>query len=305
MTQTLESLARKTASLASIRGIVHTMKTVSVINSAPYEQAAEAIEAFHATVLEGLQAFLYSHGPLQLSPDPPARQVMIVFGSDHGLCGNYNEALAEDVLRYLGPDPGAAWTLLCVGAQMADALAEQGIAVEQTHLTPASADGIVRLANLLAQELDGIRRDSLPRPLSASIAHCERRPDGLGGSAIRKLLPIDPALIAALQDRGWRSRSLPVPAGPPEMLLGELLRGHLFASLFRASAEALVTENAARMARMQQAERAVDDRLEDVTAETRNLRQSEITAELLDLIAGFEALRKPRRPNRSVREAPG
>ena len=57
-----------------------------------------------------------------------------------------------------------------------------------------------------------------------------------------------------------------------------------------------MTENAARLAQMQQAEQSIDDRLEALTAETRSVRQSEITTELLDVIIGFEALKKSRRP---------
>lgn len=54
----------------------------------------------------------------------------------------------------------------------------------------------------------------------------------------------------------------------------------------------MVTENAARLARMQQAERSVDEQLEDLTGEMRLVRQSEITTELLDVIIGFEALKE-------------
>lgn len=52
-----------------------------------------------------------------------------------------------------------------------------------------------------------------------------------------------------------------------------------------------MTENAARLARMQQAEQSVDEQLEELQAQTRSVRQSEITTELLDVIVGFEALK--------------
>ena len=45
MTQSLEALSRRMDSMKGIRGVVHTMKTLSVINAAPYEHAATAIEA--------------------------------------------------------------------------------------------------------------------------------------------------------------------------------------------------------------------------------------------------------------------
>lgn len=87
----------------------------------------------------------------------------------------------------------------------------------------------------------------------------------------------------------------------PRDLFLSLIRGHLFASLFRAAAEALVTENAARLALMQQAEQSVDDKLDTLKSDTRALRQSEITTELLDVIIGFEALKNDRRSGRDTK----
>mgnify|MGYP000917511362 CR=1 FL=1 len=52
MAQTLEYLSRQNNTLGSIRGIVHTMKTLSAINAAPYEQAARSIKKFMATADE-------------------------------------------------------------------------------------------------------------------------------------------------------------------------------------------------------------------------------------------------------------
>ena len=58
----------------------------------------------------------------------------------------------------------------------------------------------------------------------------------------------------------------------------------------------MVTENSARLALMQQAEQSVDERIEEVTGELRSVRQDEITNELMDVIIGFEALKKPKKP---------
>ncbi len=296
MTQTLEVLSRRTASMQSIRSIVHTMKTLSVINSAPYEHAARAIEAYHDTVLDGLHAFLSQIGPYQANSSAVATKVMIVFGSDHGLCGNYNEVLAGHVAEQLADALGEA-TVLCIGAQMADALRDQGIVPGTTFFPPASVDGIGRLANLLTRHLDELQRNQNTGEMAVSLAYFTRHGDKGQRPEVMALLPLSEDLVHELQDKPWVSRSLPCFSLPPPKLFQALIRGHLFASLFRASAEALVTENAARLALMQQAEQSVDDRLEDLTSETRSVRQSEITTELLDVIIGFEALKKKSKPH--------
>ena len=291
MAQTLEALTRRTGSMQSIRGIVHTMKTLSVINSAPYEHAARAIEAYHDTVLDGLHAFLSQVGPLEDSPSVVATKVMIVFGSDHGLCGNYNETLAGHVVEKAA-EISERSTVLCVGAQMADALRSEGIEPETIFFPPASVDGIGRLANLLTQHIDEMQRMPGKGEMAVSLAYFTRDPDRGQRPETMALLPLDRDLMRALQVEPWVSRSLPSFSKPPPELFQALIRGHLFASLFRAAAEALVTENAARLALMQQAEQSVDERLEDLTSEMRSVRQSEITTELLDVIIGFEALKK-------------
>jgi len=293
MSQNLEAMARRTTSMQGIRSVVHTMKTLSVINAAPYEQAARAIDAYHDTVLKGLHAFLSQSGPITAATGDGAARVVVVFGSDHGLCGNYNEALSAYVRQHLdAAKADTPATVLCVGAQMADALADQGLDVEKTFFPPASVDGIGRLANLLTQQLDHARRDSLPHEISVSLAYFARVDGGSQAAQIVPLLPLDPALVADLRAKPWVSRSLPYFSMPAADLFVSLIRGHLFASLFRAASEALVTENAARLALMQQAEQSVDDQLEALKSETRAMRQSEITTELLDVIIGFEALKK-------------
>ena len=294
MAQTLEILAHRTDTLTSIRGIVHTMKTLSAINALPYDHAAQAIEAYHRTILEGFRAFVHHNGAqLQTTKSPPTR-VVVVFGSDHGLCGGYNELLADEVSTHLerhGHEPTSAM-VLCVGARMNDALVARGILPKRTLLPPASADGIGRLAGLLAARLEDISRQSQPDEIAVDLAFTERAAGGSQEPVLRNLLPLDSKMIADLVDHPWVSRSLPYFTLPASDLLSELVIGHLFSSLFRASAEAMVTENAARLALMQQAEQSIDDRLEELNAETRTVRQTEITTELLDIIAGFEALSK-------------
>jgi F-type H+-transporting ATPase subunit gamma len=179
---------------------------------------------------------------------------------------------------------------------MADALTDQGLGVQKAFFPPASVDGIGRLANLLTQKLDDIRQGSHPRDVSVSLAYFARTEGGMQAPEIAALLPLEPTLINDLQTKPWVSRSLPYFSMPSDDLFMALLKGHLFASIFRAAAEAMVTENAARLAMMQQAEQSVDDRLEELMSDTRAVRQTEITNELLDVIIGFEALKKRKIP---------
>lgn len=292
MAQTLETLSRRTETLSSIRSIVHTMKTMSAINAVPYEHAARSIESYHQTVLSGIRAFVAKTGPISVPAVAQAERLLVVFGSDHGLCGNYNEVLAESA-RSEALKMGGHARVLCVGARMSDALADQGVRPESTFLPPASADGIGRLASDIVTRLDEIGGGDVHNRIAVTLVFTRRAEKGQRESEVSQMLPLASTLLSEPAKSGWQSRSLPDYTMQPTPLLAALLRNHIFASVFRASAEAMVTENAARLALMQQAEQAVDDRLEEVGGQFRLVRQDEITNELMDIIVGFEALKKP------------
>ena len=299
MAQTLETLTRHSGTLTSIRGIVHTMKTLSAINAAPYEHAARSIEAYHQTILQGFAAFAYRTGEILLRQDDALEHLVIVFGSDHGLCGNYNEVLAEVVQKHCQGQTVGKQRLICIGAQMNDALEDQGLAPEAVLLPPASAEGIGRLAGDIVTRIDHFSQGQPLHHLAVTLAFTQRGDHDLREPVTRRLLPLAPSLLQ--REKHWDSRSLPDYTMEADALLSSLIRSHIFASVFRASAEAMVTENAARLALMQQAEQSVDERIEEVTGELRSVRQTEITNELMDVVIGFEALKKPRK----LRNQPG
>jgi F-type H+-transporting ATPase subunit gamma len=291
--QTLEALSRRMATLESIHSVVRTMKTLSAVNAAPYESAAASIDRFHETVLRGLQIVLRClDAPQRLGQTSDALPVALVFGSDHGLCGGYNEAVAAEALA--GANLRGV-TFFAVGARMAATLEALGVIVAQQFTPPASADGVGRLAGEVLIALDEVRARAAGGDIAVATVHMRRGASGVHAPERGHLLPVVSEFLEELRMRPWSSCCLPSFSMAPEALFGALIRHHLFASVFRAAAEAMAAENAARLALMQQAERAIDDRLAELQAAHRAARQSEITNELLDVIAGSEALNRARR----------
>lgn len=134
---------------------------------------------------------------------------------------------------------------------MAGALGDQGLAVEKAFFLPASIDGIGRLANLLTRTLDLIRGESHPHEISVSLACFARSCGGMQAPIIAPLLPLNLARVVDLRPEPSSSRSQLYFSIPSGDLFKAQIREHLLASLFRASAEALATENAARFSLMQ------------------------------------------------------
>ena len=77
----------------------------------------------------------------------------------------------------------------------------------------------------------------------------------------------------------------------PDELLGEMLPRNIYVQLFSALLETSTSEHAARMMAMDNATKACNDMLENLTLIYNKARQAAITAELMDIVGGAEALK--------------
>jgi len=121
-----DSLRRTIATAENLQGIVRTMKTLAAISIHQYEQAVAAVADYERAVRLGLAAFLNETAPvhprgsnLAVSKAREPAIGVVAFGSDHGLCGRFNEDLAEQIRAILAQFPGYKQHVLVVGARLA------------------------------------------------------------------------------------------------------------------------------------------------------------------------------------------
>ena len=76
----------------------------------------------------------------------------------------------------------------------------------------------------------------------------------------------------------------------PELLLPKLFEEYVDLSVFRALLESTASEHGARMTAMRSAAENAEDMIDDLTLEMNRVRQAEITQEILEVVAGAEAL---------------
>jgi F-type H+-transporting ATPase subunit gamma len=290
--QTLEALGRRIATTEDLRGIVRTMKSLAAVSIRQYEHAVAAL-GDHARTLElALLALLRERPALARGAEPaggPA--VVVIFGSDHGLCGRFNDEIARFArarMRELDA-AGAARRCLVIGARTEARLAALGEAVAATLSLPGSVAGLATLAQAVLVQVDAWGREGdLGRVL---LVHHQRTGAAVAAPHLRQLLPLSAERLRNLAARPWPSRRLPTFAMDPERLFRAFVRQHLFSAVYRAAAESLASEHASRLASMQAAERSIEEHLAEQHAEFRRRRQQAITEELLDIVTGFEAAR--------------
>ncbi len=289
----IESLKQRMENLDDLQQIVRTMKALSAVSIRQYEQAAAALAEYEGSVELGLRAVLrdtpsaFAGGVAEKDPNNRAQgtAAVIVLGTDHGLCGRFNEVIVDHV-QQRAPNAGTVRHWLAVGERVAPGL--ESVAGDGVEIfpTPSAAAGITAIVQRLLLRVDAWQSEGVAR-----VYLYHNRPTGRTGyePQDQRIFPLDPARFRRRAQAPWPSRRLPRYTLPRGRLLGHLLRQHYFSVLFRACAESLAAEHGSRLKAMQAAEKNLDEHLEDITGRYRRERQAAITSELLDVVAGFEA----------------
>ncbi|WP_413719379.1 F0F1 ATP synthase subunit gamma [Silicimonas sp. MF1-12-2] len=288
--ETLETLSELLETTGDIQSIVRTMKSLSAVSIRQYEQAEKAIAGYEKTIDLGFSALLQDRRarglPLPMTIDATSQaEVLIVVGSDRGLCGRYNEIVARFAEENL--DDGTA-VLAVIGARTAARLEAVGRNPDRLFLQPGSVAGLGSLVQSVIVEIERWTRG--PGVGRVRLIYNRREGRSLAVPVERVLLPIPDTYLAGRVAAGWPGPGLPFFRMEPERLLSWLVRQRLFVVLYQALAEAFSSEHATRLAAMQSAERNIRERREDLNAAYRRKRQETITRELLDLVSGFEAV---------------
>ena len=288
---TSEQLQRQIASFKELQTIVTTMKALAAVSIRQYEQAARSLTDYYRTVELGLHIVLRDvQRPVSLRRRSEGRLAAVVFGSDHGLCGRFNEEIAAYTIERLGAIPTTTKNalVLAVGSRVASHLEQTGLPVAGNFLVPGSASRITATVQQILLKIDEWRSEENVGYVylfyNRHLSSAAYRPTGI------ELLPVNLRRFKHLEEEPWPSHLLPIFTMDRQQLLSALLKQYFFVSIFRACAESLASEHGSRLAAMQAAEKNLEERLEEVTGEFRRVRQDSITTELLDVVSGFEAI---------------
>lgn len=294
---------RQLESAETLGTVVTTMKTLASVRIGQYRRAVKALDASSTTLDLALQALVTLY-PELLDAAVGAESTslaVVVFGSDRGLCGPFNERLArhaQETLRERAQprEPaggGEALAVLAVGRRMVSRLHAIDVPVEH-HVRPPGALDTVDLAvmNVLSH-VDAWR--SAARAGRLLLIHARPTSAAAYEPQVVQVLPLDTAWLRELRARPWPSNRLPMPLSDAQRLLEGVVRQRIAHALVRAFAASQAAENAARLAAMDAAERNIEERVTALRTAYQQARQNAITEELLDIQAAYAVVAAERR----------
>jgi len=295
---TLESIRSKTEGAKDLKSVVSAMKAMASSNIVQYQTAVNSLGDYYHTVELGIIAYFKA---AKIEGISDQKEIInknksnkdkiiyaIVFGSDQGLVGQFNDSMADFVSISLNVLPGKK-EIWAIGERVQLLLADAGLNTTTVYYVPNAVDEI----STLVQQILSKSEESQEKQSISEFYIFHNQP-GLGSGyqpIMQRFLPLDEKWKDSLQELQWPTKLPPQITGAARPTLLALISEYLFASLFKACAESLASENASRLEAMQRAEKNIGDLLDDLTKEYHRLRQSSIDEELFDVVAGFEALK--------------
>lgn len=291
--QMLETIRRKIESAKDLHSVVKTMKALAAVNINTYEKAVHSINFYHQNIEAGLQIVLKENPEILKAPstDDIESIGIIVFGAQRGMAGNFNTPVVNKLdswIKERGLKRQSSLLACVVGERISEPLKDTGILPDYKLDFPNfryHLDGTIQDVLLIIEEWR----------FQKNVSHIYlfyNHP--ISGSSFKpghfQLFPLNPDWLKQLTTKEWPSHSLPLYTIPAGDLFNQIIRQYFYISLYKSFIESMASENASRLFAMRKAEQNIEEQLEKLDAQFNKQRQNSITEELLDIVAGFEAL---------------
>lgn len=287
----LKDIKRKITAVQKTRQITRAMNMVA---ASRFKAAQMRMDNFRPyairfmEVLNGLALRVDAKSHPLLAVREPKRIRVICMTSDRGLCGGFNNNLIKATERFIKEKSlaGKEVTLIPVGRKGRDFFRKKA------NVLNARADVFGRFDISLAVKIS----EDVIQPFVAEeydelyLLYNEFVNVAIHRPTVVRLFPL-PSI--GREDEVEADKRIDYIYEPSEeALLEKLLPMYVHVLIYRALVETSAGENGARMAAMDNATRNCEDLIQSLTLKYNKARQSAITAELMDIVGGTEALAK-------------
>ncbi len=295
---TLKEIQSKIVSVKKTKQITSAMKMVATSRLRGAQTSMEAFQPYAGKFAEVLGSIAGSAGedasPLLVPREDVKKVAIIVCTSDRGLCGGFNVNLTSKAEKIIKSDlEGKDVAFTCFGKRGRDWAKNQPQPIDDEFLnvvggnidfSVASSSGQKLINSFLEGDID-----------EAYLIYSKFINMAKQEATIKQILPI-PSLedivgesVEDKKDGDDLVAHLCEPSS--DALLGEMLPKNIFIQIYDALLQTSTSEHAARMRAMDNATKACEDMVDELQTIFNKTRQAGITADLMDIVGGAEALK--------------
>jgi F-type H+-transporting ATPase subunit gamma len=281
---TLRDIRRRIRSVKSTAQITKTMEMVSAAKLRRAQTAVESARPYGQQLREVLGNLASASGDI-LHPAfgrrEAKRRVVVLVTSDRGLCGAFNVNLIKTVEGLLRGS-AVPTSLVLLGKKGRDYFRRRNASILESH---AELGGVAswKFAEAMSRNLVGRFTAGEVDEIDLVYTHYK--------SALHRTIVVEPYLPLGRVAAGAGAQRDYLYEPSPEAILARIVPYFLAMRLYMALAESAASEHGARMVAMGSATKNANEMIQSLTLHMNRTRQATITRELVEIVAGAEALK--------------
>lgn len=281
----MRDIKRRKESVASTGQITKAMKLVSTVKLQKAKARAESNKPYFTMLYDTICSILARTGTIDhryLQESDSKRKAVIALTSNRGLAGGYNNNIVKEITAAFAPEDT---DIYAVGKKGLEGLSRKGYHIIEDYSEvmnePLYADAIHIGKNVLASYENGEVGEIY-------LAYTGFKNTVVHEPKLIKLLPISVEEI--MKDVEIDTLTLMNFEPEADEALDMIIPKYMNNIIYGAFVEAIASENGARMQAMDSATKNAEDMIDDLSLKYNRARQSSITQELTEIIAGAEAI---------------
>ncbi|MCI0448735.1 MAG: ATP synthase F1 subunit gamma [Chlorobi bacterium] len=290
---TLREIKRRIGSIKSTEKITRAMKMVASVKFRKAQQNVVAARPYARKIDEILRNLIPGIEDLDnklLKEREIKKLIAVVVSSDRGLCGSFNTNLLKSasnkiVNKYSDFYTSHNITLFTVGRKSFDYFSKRGFDIFARAVNVFDRLNFIDAQNIVKEIIKGYTENKFDKVI---VIYNEFKSVVQSKIVEEQFLPIPPFVNEG--EKLKTSNYIFEPSGKD--IIDNLLPRHLNTQIWRVLLESYASEQAARMTAMDTATTNANDLVKQLSLTYNRARQAAITKELLEVVAGAEALRE-------------
>ncbi len=294
----LKEVQSKIVSVKKTKQITSAMKMVATSRLRGAQTSMEQFKPYASKFGEVLGSIAGKSGedasPLLIPREEVKKVALILCTSDRGLCGGFNINLIDKAEKFIQSElEGKEVSLICFGKKGRDWAAKGPVPIQEEYLGVVGGSFDFSVASGSGQKLiDSFLEGAVDE---VYLIYSEFQSMARQVPTLKQILPI-PSLEDMVEEEAPAAAEgefLPEHICEPssDALLGEMLPKNIFIQIYDALLQTSTSEHAARMRAMENATKACEDMVGELQMLFNKTRQAAITADLMDIVGGAEALK--------------
>lgn len=295
----ISNLKKHLDSAKSLKQIISTMKILAATNIKKYEKTALSLKKYINNIYLGFQGIISQNRDIlnclkyieqNEYKNKNLQNIMIVVGSNQGLCGKFNDRLVNFFIENNNKADFSKENniLITIGDKIYSLLSSKKINVTKHLSLPNSIENIVHTVYNIFTLINNYSEKST----NVYIFFTQYDTKSNGILTKKKIIPLEKDFFNELLNKKWPTNNIPLWRIDTNVLLFDFIEQYIFINVYYAIANSMVSEQKNRLNTLQGAEDNIKNDISNTTLKYNQSRQSMITSDLTDVISGYKLISK-------------